>query len=132
MAINFSPEMYRDVFLPALRRMAAGMETAVLHWHDGSAQHLDAILEVDEIAAIQYGHDPNTGSFRSQLGAARKIQAAGKKLFLTCVDADDAEFFISRLDPHGLAMIIDCRDSEESRVMQDRVRAWTARRLATG
>lgn len=129
MAINFSPEMYAEIFLPALRRMAAHTEAAVLHWHDGCAHHLDALLQSEEIGLIQFGHDPNTGPFRAFLQPMRRIQAAGKKLFISCVEAEDAEFFIDSLDPRGLMMIINTADDEASRKMADDVRRWTARRL---
>ncbi len=129
MAINFSPELYRDVFLPALSVMAAHTGRTVLHWHDGCAHHLDAILGVEAISLIQYGHDPNTGSFRDQLPAMQKIQAAGKILFISCVDACDAEFFIDNLDPRGLAMIINTGTDEASKQMEEDCRKWTGRRL---
>jgi len=129
MAINFSPAMYREVFRPALREMAAHTEHTVLHWHDGCAHHLDALLEVDEIDLIQYGHDPNSPPFREGLANMRKIQAAGKRLFISCVEAEDVEFFIDRLDPRGLMMIINTANDAVSRRMIEKVREWTSRRL---
>jgi len=126
MAINFSPAMYRDVFLPAVRLMAAHTEHTVLHWHDGCAHHLENLLAVDEIDLIQFGHDPNSPPFRRELPYMRRIQAAGKCLFISCVESEDAEFFISHLDPRGLTMIIDTVDDEASRRMQDDVAAWVA------
>ncbi len=130
-AINLSPTMYREVFLPALQVMAAHTERTVLHWHDGCHLHLDNLLAVDEIDLIQYGHDPNSPPFRQGLDNMRKIQAAGKRLFISCVEAEDAEFFIDNLDPRGLMMIINTSSDEASRRMVDDVHVWTARRLAT-
>lgn len=130
MAINFAPEMYREVFLPALREMAGHTEHTVLHWHDGCSRHLDVLLELEEIDLVQYGHDPNSPPFRQGLDSMRKIQAAGKKLFISCVEAGDVEYFLDHLDPHGLFMIIDTATDETSRRMEDDVRRWTARRLA--
>ncbi|MHB9132230.1 MAG: hypothetical protein ACYDBB_14240 [Armatimonadota bacterium] len=129
MAINFSPEMYAEVFLPAIRCMAAHTEHTVLHWHSGCAHHLDNILTVDEIDLIQYGHDPNSPPFPDDLPYMQKIQAAGKHLFISCVEAKDAEFFISNLDPRGLMMIIDTESDEASARMADDVACWTARRM---
>jgi hypothetical protein len=131
MAINFSPAMYAEVFLPAIRHMAAHTEHTVLHWHDGASQHLDALLQLDEIHVVQYGHDPNSPPFRAALPAMQKIQAAGKRLFISCVEAEDVEFFIDRLDPRGLFMIIDTVSDEDSRQMEENVHRWTARRLRT-
>ncbi len=130
MAINFSPRMYREVFLPALREMAAHTEHTVLHWHDGCRQHLDDVLAVEEIDLIQFGHDPNSPPFTQLLPDMQRIQAAGKCLFISCVEADEVETFLAHLDPRGLSMIINTADAEASRRMQDQVAEWTARRLA--
>jgi hypothetical protein len=130
MAVNFSPEMYDSLFLPALRCLAEHTQATVLHWHDACARHVDTLLREDAIDLIQFGHDPNTGPFREFLGTMRRIQAAGKKLFISCVEAGDVEFFIGNLDPRGLMMIIDTADDEASRQMSGKVREWTGRRLA--
>ncbi|MCF7853385.1 MAG: hypothetical protein K9N51_01195 [Candidatus Pacebacteria bacterium] len=128
-AINFSPEMYAEVFLPALDVMAAHTEHTVLHWHDGCSQHLDNLLRLPEIDLVQYGHDPNTPPFREQVGAMRRIQEAGKKLFISCVESEDVEFFIDHLDPHGLMMIVNTSDDAASRAMEIDVRKYTEKRL---
>lgn len=129
-AVNFSPELYADVFLPALREMAASAPRAVLHWHDGCRQHIDALLAAPEFSLIHYGHDPNTGPFPSRLPEMKQIQAAGKRLFISCVDAPDAEFFVRNLDPRGLMMIVNTASDDASRRMHERLGEWTARRLS--
>lgn len=129
MAINFSPALYGKVFLPAVRCLAAHAPRAVLHWHDGCAAQLAPLLAVPEITLVQYGHDPNTGSFRAHLPAMRRIQAAGKRLFISCVAAEDAEFFLAHLDPRSLMMIIDTDSDDASARMLDDLPRWTARRL---
>lgn len=121
MAINFSPDMYREVFLPALERMARHTERTVLHWHDGAAQHLESLLAVEAIDLVQFGHDPSSPPFRESLPLMQRIQQAGKLLFISCVEAEDAEFFLTHLDPRGLALIINTADDEASRQMEDRV-----------
>lgn len=131
MSMNFSPEMYQNVFFPALKAMAAHTEHTVLHWHDGCSHHVERLMaHIPEIDVVQFGHDPNTGPFRDYLGVMRKIQAAGKRLFISCVEAQDASFFIDHLDPRGLLMIINTTNDDESRRMEDAVRAATQKRLA--
>ena len=102
----------------------------VLHWHDGAAQHLDALLACEEIDAVQLGHDPSSLPFRRQLPHMRAIQEAGKGLFISCVDACDVEFFIRNLDPRRLAMIIDTKNDDESKAMDERSRRWAEERRA--
>jgi hypothetical protein len=131
-AITLSPRMYREIFLPALRRMAAHAEHAILHWHDGCAQHVETMAKTEELDVIQFGHDPNIGPFRKMLPYMKKIQAAGKRLFISCVNAEDVEFFIRNLDPRGLLMIINTENDEASQRMEEDVRLWTRARLREG
>ncbi|MDD5708022.1 MAG: hypothetical protein PHR35_19055 [Kiritimatiellae bacterium] len=130
MAINFSPEMYREVFLPALRETIGHSPRSVLHWHDGCAHHLDALLGIPELAVIQFGHDPSSPPFRRQLPCMQRIQASGKLLFISCVEAEDVEFFLRNLDPRGLMMIVNTADDAASARMAEDMRRWTRQRLA--
>lgn len=129
MAINFSPKMYTDIFRPAIKKLSGHTKKTVLHWHDGCRQHIDWLLAEKDIDLIQFGHDPNTGSFRDQIDHMRSIQNADKKLFISCVAAADAEFFIDRLDPHGLMMIINTDSDAASAKMVHNVKKWTGQRL---
>ena len=129
MAINLSPRLYADVFLPAVERMADHTEHTVLHWHDGAPQHLPALLKIDAIDLIQYGHDPNSPAFREKLPDMQAIQRAGKRLFISCVQAQDAQFFIQHLDPRGLMMIINTDNNEASKQMAADVGFWTQIRM---
>jgi len=129
MSVNFSPEMYADIFLPAIRKMACHSESSILHWHDGCSQHIDNILKIKDIDLIQYGHDPNTGLFRDKISVMQEIQAAGKKLFISCVEMEDVEFFIKNLAPRGLMMIINTSDNESSKKMIENVSEWTFKEI---
>jgi hypothetical protein len=131
MAINLSPELYREVFLPAQHVLAHHTGRTVLHWHDGCPQHLDTLLAVEGIELVQLGHDPNSPPFRAMLPLMQRIQTAGKCLFISCVEAEDVQFFIEHLDPRGLMMIINTTDDDASRRMEEDVAIWTAARLAT-
>jgi len=127
-AINISPEMYRDLFLPALRKIAGHAPLSSLHWHDGARQHLEWIVETPEIKLVQLGHDPASPSFTEMLGDMRKIQQAGKYLFISCVKANEVKYFIENLDLRGLAMIIDARNDAESAQIEKDIATWTRTR----
>ncbi|NIA07746.1 MAG: hypothetical protein GWP14_08980 [Actinobacteria bacterium] len=129
LAINISPQMYQDIFLPALRRIAGYTGRSVLHWHDGARQHVDWIAGSEEFDVVQWGHDPASPPFRSALPDMRKIQEAGKLLFISCVEACDVKFFIDNLDPRGLAMIVNTTSDEESKKLEDYIAQWTTERF---
>ena len=122
MAVNFSPEMYLDIFMPGLRKFASATERTILHWHDASAHHVDNLLECSDIDLIQYGHDPTTGDFKDGIETMKKIQAAGKKLFISCVEDKDTDFFIQNLSPVGLAMIVNVKDDAAAKIRLEKIR----------
>lgn len=128
-AVNISPEMYAEIFLPAQRAILSNGEKNVLHWHDASAHHIKWISREKKIDMVQFGHDPNTGNFRKQIEYMKTLQASGKKLFISCVEANDVEFFINNLDPMALMMIINTESDAESEIMESNVKKWTERRL---
>jgi hypothetical protein len=128
-AVNFSPEMYKEIFFPAIKKIAGHGERCSLHWHDGAAQHTDIICELEDVDHIQFGSDPSIPDFKSMLPSMQKIQNAGKCMMISCVKAEDAEFFIRNLDPGGLSMIIDVENDEEAKRMEENVVKWTAERL---
>ncbi len=129
MSIIIDPRRYAEVFLPAQRLLCRQTQRPVLHWHDGAAFHLDALLTLENLDFIQLGHDPNSGPFTGQCAMMQKIQRAGKKLFISCVEANEVEYFINHLDPRGLAMIINTESDEASKRMQDDVVRWTRQRM---
>ena len=128
MAINFSPAMYQEVFMPAIRLMAAHTEHTVLHWHDGAAQHLDNLLKVDEIDLVQFGHDPNSPPYLELLPLMQRIQTWAR-CFSSGSEKPRAENFLMNLDPRGLYMIIETTDDEATLRMEEKVRQLTLQRL---
>jgi len=56
----------------------------------------------------------------------QQIQQAGKRLFISCVEAKDVEFFLTHLDPRGLTMIVDTADGEEALRMEEQIAEWTS------
>ena len=68
--------------------------------------------------------------FVGGLPRMRKVQAAGKKLFISGgVPAGEAEFFIRNLDPRRLMVLIDTESDEASTRVADNVHRWTTERL---
>jgi len=129
-AINFSPEMYKDIFLPALTAQAAHTEHTALHWHDGSGHHLETLLGVDEIDLIEFGHDPNTGPVQGKINEMQAIQSAGKVLFIGCEGACDTKYFIDNLKPNSLIILIYTVSDDESKKMEEKVKKWVEEKKA--
>ncbi|MAE63980.1 MAG: hypothetical protein CMJ18_06870 [Phycisphaeraceae bacterium] len=107
--VNFmlGPEAFRDIFLPDLARQAQTVERTLYHLDGpGAARHIDALLEVPAITAIQFTPGAGTPSALEWTGMFRRIQAAGRPLVIVC-PVDEVLPICERLEPQGLALIVD-------------------------
>jgi hypothetical protein len=100
------PRPFQRLLLPDIARQAATAGRAIYHL-DGpdAARHVDALLDVPELDAIQYvagaGH-----SALFKLDMLKKIQACGKPLQVLCA-FDDVLPLADELHPEGLAFLVD-------------------------
>ncbi len=118
-----SPEMYK-LFLPHLIERAEHAERSIYHLDGpGALVHLDTILAQKEFDAVQW--EPGTGgdSFSSYLPVMKRIQDAGKGLYvgLTGVEIDEALYLLSELKPEGLMMPIHTTSVDEAKRFLEKV-----------
>lgn len=93
MSVMISPAMFEEFVLPSLAKVAASIGQAVYHLDGpGEIKHLDMILSLPEVHAVQWVPLPNTkdqnGRFyqdfadKESIDVYRKTLAAGKKVVL--------------------------------------------------
>jgi hypothetical protein len=98
-----SPGMFRDMFLPALVRELRHYEVSIYHLDGPTAlKHLDALLEIPELTAIQWVYGAGNGRCSDWLPVYQKIQAAGKGLELRHLEMDELDLFMENLRPEGV------------------------------
>lgn len=96
---------FNRLFLPDIARQAATVRRAVFHLDGpGAARHIDALLEVPDIQAIQFTPGEGTPSALAWLEMFRKVQAKGRSLFIMCPSAEAVEVR-KALKPEGLALL---------------------------
>jgi hypothetical protein len=101
------PRQFRDLFLADIARQAATVGRAVFHL-DGpdAARHIDALLELPEIQAIQFTPGAGTPSALAWVDMFRKVQARSRSLLIVC-PADEVIRLCEALRPEGLAILVD-------------------------
>jgi hypothetical protein len=101
------PEHFESLLLPDIARQAATAGRAVFHL-DGpdAARHIDALLEVPEIQAIQFTPGAGTPSVLAWVEMFRKIQNKGRSVLAIC-PPDEVLALCDALQPEGLAIMID-------------------------
>lgn len=101
------PRHFESLLLPDIARQAATAGRAVFHL-DGpdAARHIDALLEVPEIQAIQFTPGAGTPSALAWVEMFRKIQDKGRSVLAIC-PPDEVLALCDALRPEGLAIMID-------------------------
>ncbi|MCM8769237.1 MAG: hypothetical protein NC911_06125 [Candidatus Omnitrophica bacterium] len=129
LAILLSPEIYRDVFGPVIRKIARHFEKVLFHFHSGALHQLDNLISIPEIEVIHFGIDPNAYPITSYLPHLSRIQAAGKGLFISVLAPADVPALIKGLDPRRMLLLVTAPDEESSRKLLEDSVIWTQRRV---
>ena len=101
-AVNLSPRQIREFLTPGIRAVARAFDYSVIHTHSGGPGLAEAMLEVDELTAIEVGLDPYGSSIEEQIPLWNRI--LDEKCLYICgpVTQRQYEFLVSSLSPRGL------------------------------
>jgi len=122
-----SKRHFDEIFLPGLVTECRHLEAAIYHLDGpGALHHLDSLLETPEINAIQWVYGEGHGRASDWIPLYRRIQAAGKGLYLG-LGLDEVDLFMENLAPEGLWLSISgVRDREQAQAVLRRVETWRA------
>ncbi len=125
-----SPRMFRQFFIPEVRREGDWCEYGTYHLDGPPAMKstLDTLLGVEQIDTIQWTPGENLPpTFSPQyIPAYQKIQAAGKRLFLL-VEPHEIEPLLAELSPRGLMLRTRVDSEEEGQKLLTQAADWSAR-----
>ena len=125
-SIMISKRMFDEVFLPGIQRECRLMERTIYHL-DGPAaiRHLDSLLEIPELNAIQFVPGSGNEVFERWIGLYQRIQKAGKGIQVIC-SLHEIERVIETLDPHGVFLSVSgVPDRETGLRLLKRLGQWT-------
>lgn len=124
-SVMISPAMFEEFVLPSLYKVSKALGQAVYHL-DGPEQinHLDMILSLPNIHAIQWVPLPDLkqpdGSFvynfasEQSIGVFKRILAAGKKLYIMGIPANQIETVFNEIGSDGVFMHTDCGSRKQA------------------
>ncbi len=123
-----SNEHFKEFALPEIRREALLMTHNVFHMDGkGVAQHLDDILAVPEINAIQWVQGVGDDlPIMQWVPLIKKIQSAGKGVVVD-LSLPELEGFIDAVDPELLYLCIATETEEQELDVLKRISRWRKR-----
>ncbi len=102
-----SDTMFKEVFLPALQKQAEFLDFPIYHLDGpGAIKHLDSILEIEKIKAIQWVPGDGTPRVLHWLPLLQKIQKTGKKT-IVYANPEEALELVKYLDYQKTLIFID-------------------------
>ena len=110
-----SPDMARRFVIPAIAEEATYLDHCVYHYDGKEALgHLDDVLAIKEIDVIQWV--PGDGNPRSVewMDLLKKIQKAGKGLWIYDWTIDEIKQFYKELRPEGLLFQVQAKSQDEA------------------
>ncbi len=124
-ATMLSPEMFNKYVLQAIQDEVVKMTNNIFHLDGaGVARHLDAILEIPEIQAIQWVQGVGDDQPIMQwLDLIKRVRAAGKSIIVD-LQLDELEGFIDNIPPEGLYLCIPAKDEQEEIEILKRLEKW--------
>jgi hypothetical protein len=123
-----STDTFQEFFFPELKKMGSWLDFATFHL-DGPQcirNHVDALLELNEIRCIQF--TPGSGapptSTPEYIPIFQKIQKAGKNLYLL-VNPDEIEYILKHISARGLFLNTYADSEEEANDLIKKIEKWS-------
>lgn len=123
-----SPRLFKKFFVDEIEKEAGWCEYATYHLDgpDAMRSHLDTLLSLDCIDTIEW--TPGAGQpptyTPAYIPAYRKIQAAGKRLYLLAEPAE-IEPILAELSPKGLFLCTHADSEAEANELLKKITKWT-------
>ncbi len=121
-----SNDMFRDIFLPGIEAECQHLEASIYHLDGPDAlRHLDSLLEIDELNAIQWVFGAGSGPASKWMEVYKKCQEAGKGIEINMAPGE-LDLFFDELKPEGVwANIGRVPDEDTAMAIIKKLRTWT-------
>lgn len=120
-SVMLSPANYEEFILPELEEQIEWLDYPVYHF-DGieQTQHLDMILSLKKLKAIQWTHVAGQAPALQHLNVLKRMQQAGKSLIIM-TPPEDVPALMKHLDHKGLYLNCETSTADEARQLVDYV-----------
>ncbi|OPZ31545.1 MAG: hypothetical protein BWZ02_00145 [Lentisphaerae bacterium ADurb.BinA184] len=119
-----SKAMFDEFFLPGIAEECRGLDASIYHLDGpGALRHLDSLLEIPELNAIQWVYGAGHGRATDWLDVYRRCQAAGKGIQLF-VGLDELDTIIGNLRPEGVWLGVGVENAAQADEVLRRVGRW--------
>ena len=120
-----SPQMFKEIFLPALEMQTNYLDYSVYHVDGiGAFAHVDAICSLPKLQALQILPGAGKPSPLYYMDVLKKVQKAGKNLHIT-IPCNEVEMALENLSSRGLFIETQCETVEEAKELLAKAGKWS-------
>jgi hypothetical protein len=122
-----SPVHFREFMLPEILEEIDWLDRSIYHLDGPTAlRHLDALLEIEELHAIQWVWGAGNGPASRWLPVFQRIQAAGKGMHIS-IEPWEVDLFLEAMRPEGVMLCTWAGSVEEADALIAQVARWPCR-----
>ncbi len=126
-SIMVSNAMYKEFFLPELLAEMEWLDRSIYHLDGpGALRHLDTLLEIDNLDAIQYVYGDGAKPASRWMDVYKRIQACGKGMYIAA-EPWELCLFMDNLNPEGVMFHIAAGSVDEADAILKMISRWTRR-----
>lgn len=123
-SIMISTAMFEEFFVPEIEAEIAWLDRSIYHLDGpGALRHLDTLLAIEKLDAIQYVYGDGSGPATRWLPVFRRIQDAGKGIHVSLTPGE-IDRFIEELRPEGVMLQTTASSVEEADAILAKVARW--------
>lgn len=123
-----SPELFVDLFIPALRRQLEYLDYAVYHVDGiGAFVHVPALCRLERLQALQILPGAGKPSPLHYCDVLRQVQEAGKNLHIS-IPPEEVQPALEQLSARGLFIQTWCETEDDARRLLDNAEKWSVDR----
>jgi 5-methyltetrahydrofolate--homocysteine methyltransferase len=124
-AYNISPKTFREIFLPAIEKQTQFLDYTIYHVDGiGNFVHVDALLELPRLQAIQILPGAGKPSPLHYMDILKKVQKAGKNLHIS-IPSSEVKTALENLSARGLFISTSCKSEDEALRLIENVYRWS-------
>ncbi|MCK5845420.1 MAG: hypothetical protein KAG97_11975 [Victivallales bacterium] len=119
-----STEMFEEFFLSGIIKECENAEASIYHLDGpGALRHLDALLEINSLNAIQWVWGAGNGRVSDWLEVFQRCQNADKGLQITC-QFEELDLLIENLRPEGVWLRVGIDTAELAEQVISKISKW--------
>lgn len=120
-----SNDMFKDVFLEGIIKECQFLDSSIYHLDGpGALQHLNDLLDIKELDAIQWVRGAGNGGFAEWAHIYKRIQEGGKASQVMCTPSE-LDLVFETLKPEGSWLTItEVDDEETAKEVEKRIIKW--------